>query len=51
MTHTQLYNTWGLLIAMLFGLTGVARTVELLRDEIEEFRQYMMSEKRDKEDF
>ena len=45
MTHTQLYITWGILAFLLLSVGAVARSVELLRDEVEEFRQYMMGEK------
>lgn len=47
MSHTELYITWAALAALFLLLGGVARAVELLRDEVEEFRQYMMGEKPD----
>jgi predicted phage tail protein len=45
MTHTQLYITWGMLAVLLLALGSVAKAVELLREEVEEFRQFMMGEK------
>ncbi len=47
MTETQIYITWGLLCLILLAVGSVARAVELLRREVEEFRQYMMGEKID----
>jgi hypothetical protein len=36
-----------MLVVIAFGVQGVARSVDLLRNEVEEFRQYMMGEKTD----
>jgi hypothetical protein len=45
MTHTELYITWALLVALLLAVASLARAVEHGREELEEFRQHMMGEK------
>ena len=39
MTRAQLYITWGRSALLLLAIESVARAVELLRPEVEEFRQ------------
>lgn len=50
MTHTELYITWGMLALILLAIGSLLKAVELAREEIEEFRQYMMGEKIDEID-
>lgn len=45
MSHTELYITWAALAVLLLLLGGVARAVELLREEVEELGQFIMGEK------
>ena len=45
MTTLQLYITWGMLSGILLALVFLNKAVEYLREEVEEFRQYMMGEK------
>ena len=51
MTHTQLYITWIILALILVAIGSVGRAVDLLREEVEEFRQHMMGEVKDDDHF
>ena len=45
MTTLQLYVTWGMLSAIILALIAINTAIQHLREEVEEFRQYMMGEK------
>ncbi len=47
MDRWELFVTWGLLVWMILALRRLAQNLELAREEVEEFRKYMMGEKRD----
>jgi hypothetical protein len=45
-TRWEHYCLWGAIVLIILALRSLLTAVERLREEVEEFRQFMMGEKR-----